>query len=1064
MAACSSSVLSLLSILQSSRALLSCTLLKMLSSARFTRPLAIAGLTCFALLCLVSLGESLKVLSSASLAQHGKHAHLNIRRSWESEQGPFSLPRPQDDSEDEGNLVDHDVLREDTTDDKAAAGDGEKLSIPGLGTTLPAVNSIVASILGGVTSAVPVPGNPTQPIIPVSASGGIFGSVVSILAGAPSAVPVPGSPAAVTGSSGGVDSPLGGVLSGLSLVGAPTITAPPTVPTGSGGLLGGLHVLGGVASALAGVLGTPDNSNSNKGGLLGQLSADIVGPIASIAADPASILADPAAAINNLQSQVSSVLGNLPSAVAAGVQLANNVGGQIADALNATTDVLDSVPEVAGGVADQVGSLLHAAPNLATGLPAAALSAVSQVESILTAVPDLAGNVTGILSSLQDDLSSAVASAIPEVTSLAGVIGSQIVGILPSTLQPLVSGVLSTLQNDVVVCQVSDVVSGTAIIINVPCGQGSSPTSSPGAGPKATAPASVSASITVGETLPLAPTQLASTSPQLASILSSLSSSLISESSTAVPADATGTNAIAISALSGLSSLISQISVISLTAAILPSTQLAPPTRKFLIIPLKSLRCTDHMLAPASTLPGASSGSVEATTIYYVQTITALITSTTFQVSTVTDCPSVVSSFPSYTSKSGGSLSALSLPITGPTPSASGTTDAGPCPGQGYTCDDCLEGWFCPPVQTPALPAPCGYGWPCLHCGDGWFCVPSPQVPGAATSALSPSTSTTAIVIPKLHPATNGFQYAGCYADDSSRALNGSGLVSVAGGMTSGRCIDFCQTQGFILAGTEDGTQCFCGDFLIDSILLPIERCNATCAGDLSGSTRCGGSWALSVWSPDGTIKQVQSPEKQFTLPITSGHYHPGGVRVSRISKETAIYVWPPHAAPASTRLASTSLGVADLGSSILAAVASEAIGLATIEPASASAIVQSVSSLLNSGMSSIANSLAVAAAIHTAGTLMTGPSGLPLGPGPVVPSTTIVSTAAPLVAEVRPSVVPTTTAAGSEPIKPSAAAVTSVVGSSGDNTSTASHGGKAPMAFGPKNERRAHRRKAHRA
>ncbi|ROV94835.1 hypothetical protein VPNG_09293 [Cytospora leucostoma] len=964
----------------------------MLPSARFTRPLAIAGLTCFALLCLVSLGESLKVLSSASLAQRGRNAHPNIRRSWESEQGHASLTRPKDHSEDEGDLVGHNLLREDTNDDKAAADNGEKLSIPGPGITLPAANSIVASIIGGATSAVPVPGNPTQPIIPAPASGGIFGSVVSILAGAPSAVPVPGSPAAATGSSGGVGSPLGGVLSGLSQVGAPAITAPPTVPTGS-----------------------------------------------------ASILANPTAAINNLQSQVSSVIGNLPSAVAAGVQLANNVGGQIADALNATTDVLDNVPEVAGGVADQVGSLLHAAPNLATGLPAAALSAVSQVESVLTAVPGLAGNVTGILSSLQDDLSSAVASAIPEVTSLAGVIGSQIVGILPSTLQPLVSGVLSNLQNDGVLCQVSDVVSGTAIIINVPCGQGSSPTSSPGAGPKATAPASVSASITVGESLPLAPTQLASTSPQLASILSSLSESLISESSMAAPADATGTNAIANSALSGLSSLISQISDISLTAAILPSTQLAPPT------------------PPASTLPGASSGSVEATTIYYVQTITALITSTTLQVSTVTECPPVLSSFPSYTSKSGGSFSAIPQPITGPTPSATGSTDAGPCPGQGYTCDDCLEGWFCPPVQTPALPAPCGYGWPCLHCGDGWFCVPSPQNAGAATPALSSSTSTPANVIPKLHPATNGFQYAGCYADDSSRALNESGLVSVVGGMTSGRCIDFCQTQGFTLAGTEDGTQCFCGNFLIDSILLPIEQCNSTCAGDPSGSTRCGGSWALSVWSPDGTVKQVRSPEKQFTLPITSGYYHPGGVRVSRIPKETAIYVWPPPAAPASTRFTSTSLGVADLGSSILAAVASEAIGLATIEPASASAIVESVSSLLNSGMSSIANSLAVAATIHTAGTLMYGPSELPLGPGPVVPSTTIVPTAAPLVAEIRPSVIPTTTPAWSNSINPSAATVASGVSTSANNTSTVTYGGKAPMAFGPKNERRAYRRNAHR-
>lgn len=559
----------------------------MLPSARFSRPLAIAALTLLALLCLVSLGESLKVLSSASHTERGRHVDPIIKRTWESEQGPSSPNGSQDVGEDEFLVADnnHNLAGNHTVDVDDNHDDSKKIGIPGIVSLLPPVISIAVSILGGVSSAVPVPGNPTQPIIPASTDAGLFGSVVSILAGASTAVPV---------NSGAVDSPLGGVLSALSQVGVPSITTtPPALPTatptaapkGPGGLLGGLHILGGVASALDGILGSPDNTNANHGGLLGQLSADIVGPIASIAANPASILADPVAAIDNLHSQVSSVFGNLPSAVAAGVQLANNVGGQIADALNATTDILEGDPDIADGVADQVGSLLNVAPNLATGLPAAALSAVNQVESILTAVPNLSFNVTEILGGLQDDLSAAAASAIPEVTSLVSVVGSQVVDILPSPLQTRVPGVLSILQNDVssIGCQVSDVVSGTAIILNVPCGEGSSATSSSEASSMATAPASVSASITVGEISPLASTQPESTAPQLASMLSSLSSSLLSASSTAAPADASVTDPVASSALSDLSSLISQISDMSLTAAIMPSTQLAPPTRELLI-------------------------------------------------------------------------------------------------------------------------------------------------------------------------------------------------------------------------------------------------------------------------------------------------------------------------------------------------------------------------------------------------------------------------------------------------------------------------------------------------
>ncbi|KUI70087.1 WSC domain-containing protein 2 [Cytospora mali] len=1010
----------------------------MLPSARFSQPLAIAGLTCLALLCLVSLGESLKVLSSASLAERGRHVDPIIKRTWESELGPFSPPPPQDVDKGKEDLIESHFSKNDTVGDDDDDDNNKRPGIHELDTTLSAVDSIVASIFSEVSSTAPVPGNPTQPIIPASSDSGLFGSVISILAGPPSAIPVPGGPAATetSASSGGVDKPLGGVLSALSQVGVPSITAPPTVPTGSGGLAGGLDVLDGVASALDGVLGSPNNSNS--GGLIGQLSADIVGPIESLAADTAAIIADPAAAIHSLQSQVSSVLDSLPSAVAAGVQIANNVGGQIAEALNATTDILDRIPDVASGVADQLGSLLNAAPQLATGLPAAALSAVNHVESILTSVPGLGGDVTGILDGLQDDLSLAVVSAIPEVSSLAGVVGTQVVGILPLTLQPLVSGVLSTLQNDVTSlgCQVSDIVSGTAIIFNVPCNQGSSATPSSIAGPTVTAPVTVSASITVGESLPLVPIQPTSTIPQLASMLSSLSSSLLGATPIVTTAEASGTNPVANAALSGLSSLLSQISDISLTAAIMPSTQLAPPT------------------PPASASPGASSVPVAATTIYYVQTITALITSTAVKTSTVTECPLELSPFASAPSISRGPLPVPLLPPTG--------TDTGPCPGQGYTCDDCLEGWFCPPVETPALPAPCGYGWPCYHCDAGWFCVPTPQIAGAVTPALISSTTTSAIVVPTLHPATNGFQYAGCYADNSSRALRDTELLSAAGEMTNALCIDFCQAQGFTLAGAEDGTECHCGSTLIGSILLPVEKCNTTCAGDPTGATMCGGSWALSVWSPDGTVQQVQDPENQFVLPITSGLYHPGGVRISKVPQETAIYAWPPPTLSANMTTSVTSPGVSDLESSVLAVVASEASGLASIEPASASAIVQSVSSLLNKGISSIASSLAIAAPVSTGATLMTVPSGFPMGPGPIIPSTTIATTAATLFANTDPAGIQRTTMAGVDTTNPSVAADDSDGSNSDDTKLIATYGVKVPMALGPNEGRWSPRRRAH--
>ncbi|KAJ0108004.1 hypothetical protein J7T55_008140 [Diaporthe amygdali] len=413
----------------------------MLASALFSRHLAIAGLPYLVLLCIISLGESLEFLPSAGLTRQFGQVEPIIKRTWESEQGPFSNG-PPDDYVEGNEAAEAHTLTNDSP---------ERIGVPGLGKPLPPITSIVASVLGASADAGLVPGLPTPPVIPepvipvpIGASGGLFSSVISILAGAPSAVPT---------SPGGNDEPLGGLLSVLSQVSpvpvSLSITGVPVVPTQSGGLLPAFNVLDGVAAALDDVLGSSKDSDSQGSGLLGQLSANIIDPIASIAADPTSIIAHPTAALIDLQSQVSSLLDGLPSAVAAGVQLASNVGGQIAGALDATTEVLDSVPAVANGVAEQVGSLLNAAPNLATGLPAAALSVVNQVESVLAPIPDLGSDVAGILRGMREELSSAAANALPEVTSLAAIVGSQVVSNLPPVLQGPVQGVVSDLQNDI---------------------------------------------------------------------------------------------------------------------------------------------------------------------------------------------------------------------------------------------------------------------------------------------------------------------------------------------------------------------------------------------------------------------------------------------------------------------------------------------------------------------------------------------------------------------------------------------------------------------------------------
>lgn len=61
-----------------------------------------------------------------------------------------------------------------------------------------------------------------------------------------------------------------------------------------------------------------------------------------------------------------------------------------------------------------------------------------------------------------------------------------------------------------------------------------------------------------------------------------------------------------------------------------------------------------------------------------------------------------------------------------------------------------------------------------------------------------------------------------------------------------------CAFHGFVYAGMEFGQQCWCGNSLSTAggagVSLPSSSCNVPCQGDITNTTRCGGSWALSLY------------------------------------------------------------------------------------------------------------------------------------------------------------------------------------------------------------------------
>lgn len=95
--------------------------------------------------------------------------------------------------------------------------------------------------------------------------------------------------------------------------------------------------------------------------------------------------------------------------------------------------------------------------------------------------------------------------------------------------------------------------------------------------------------------------------------------------------------------------------------------------------------------------------------------------------------------------------------------------------------------------------------------------------------------------------------YLGCYRDDQKalamfgvslpgRDINGFTIQS--GSMTTELCVSACQERGFNYAGTQYGSQCFCGNNY--GIYGKAENCNMRCSGN--PGQICGGIWSNSVY------------------------------------------------------------------------------------------------------------------------------------------------------------------------------------------------------------------------
>ncbi|KAG9238758.1 putative glyoxal oxidase precursor [Amylocarpus encephaloides] len=118
-------------------------------------------------------------------------------------------------------------------------------------------------------------------------------------------------------------------------------------------------------------------------------------------------------------------------------------------------------------------------------------------------------------------------------------------------------------------------------------------------------------------------------------------------------------------------------------------------------------------------------------------------------------------------------------------------------------------------------------------------------------------------VVPEPLPGT--WQYQGCYTENGPRTLSGPGTASGTL-MTDEYCIAYCDQQGYIYAGTEYSSECFCGNAIgATGAVAPSTDCNMGCSGN--STEVCGGGGRLTLfWNGQ------DPPPGPSTNPGTSGY------------------------------------------------------------------------------------------------------------------------------------------------------------------------------------------------
>ncbi|WRT68982.1 uncharacterized protein IL334_005964 [Kwoniella shivajii] len=99
----------------------------------------------------------------------------------------------------------------------------------------------------------------------------------------------------------------------------------------------------------------------------------------------------------------------------------------------------------------------------------------------------------------------------------------------------------------------------------------------------------------------------------------------------------------------------------------------------------------------------------------------------------------------------------------------------------------------------------------------------------------------------------NGYVKTACLQEVANRALRGAAYKDESG-MTVETCTQYCSDRGYIMAGLEYGSECYCGSALVGgaTLLLTSGECKMACVGD--STENCGGPNAMWLYINPNTL------------------------------------------------------------------------------------------------------------------------------------------------------------------------------------------------------------------